>query len=127
MHSTKVGLFGRFIIRWRTLGPCHSGSHPLRHSRPRTTCARYDAYYAQLAEWGIAFVKADFLPAELDADNIKAMASAVTKSDKPIVLSIHGVASPAEAAAIGRCAAIAKLGIGSDWGPQCTRDSFFFL
>ena len=35
----------------------------------------YDNYYQQLGDWGIKFIKADFLPAETDADNIHAMAS----------------------------------------------------
>ena len=61
----------------------------------------YDAYYAQLAEWQIGFVKADFLPAETDHDNIQAMARAIRKSGGAITLSIHGVSSAEEAAAIG--------------------------
>jgi hypothetical protein len=74
--------------------------YQLNMSKPGAK-AWYDAYYAQLAGWGIKFIKADFLPAETDADNIRAMGAAITKSEAGMVLSIHGVSSPAEAKAIG--------------------------
>jgi hypothetical protein len=61
----------------------------------------YDAYYQQLAGWAVTFVKADFLPAKIDSDNIRGMANAITKTNTGITLSIHGVSSPEEAARVG--------------------------
>ena len=62
----------------------------------------YDAYYAQLASWNIRYIKADFLPADRDRDNLQAMARAIAKTEAPIVLNTHGVSSVAQAKDVGR-------------------------
>ena len=80
----------------------------------------YDEYYQQLAQWGIRFIKADFLPAERDADNIQAIAAAITKSQGQIALSIHGVSTPDEARAIGKYVNMYRItsDVHDNWGAE---------
>lgn len=79
----------------------------------------YDAYYAQLAEWGITFVKADFLhPTDPYMDNIKAMATAIKKTGAPIAVSVHGVSTVEQAKVMGPYVNLYRItsDVHDNWG-----------
>jgi hypothetical protein len=54
----------------------------------------------------------------MDADNIRGMAAAITKSKGDIVLSIHGVSSPAAAKAVGKMVNMYRItsDVHDSWG-----------
>jgi hypothetical protein len=58
----------------------------------------YDSIVALYAEWGVDFIKADDMSRPYDAAEIEALARAIRKSGRPIVLSLSPGATPIEKA-----------------------------
>lgn len=58
----------------------------------------YDSIVALYAEWGVDYVKADDMSRPYDAAEIEALARAIRKSGRPIVLSLSPGATPIEKA-----------------------------
>lgn len=67
--------------------PWNSDNHGLDHTHPGAQ-AYYDAQVAQLAAWGVDFVKADDMLWPYHAAEIEAYARAIARSGRPVELSL---------------------------------------
>lgn len=77
----------RDIARTGSVCDWNSDNYGLDHSHPGAQ-AYYDAQLAQLAGWGVDFVKADDMLGPYHADEISAYARAVANSGREIALSL---------------------------------------